>query len=253
MVVENSLSLLNSVALVIPARNEAPRLPHILDIVTSDPAALFDEIIVVDDGSSDATDAVARQFSQVSVVRIRDGKPGKGKALQAGWQQSMADIIVTCDADLGSLQREQLTRLVRALTRQPGVRLAKAAYGNSADASGRVTELTAKPLLEVFFPTFADLQSPLSGEMAFYRDDVLSLDLPSDYGVDIAILLELAQRYGRDAIIEIPFGIKEHPHQPLSSLSVQSRQVIRALLERVERFDVDVQEQVAESLITQLL
>lgn len=240
-------------ALVIPARNEAPRLPHVLDIVTSDQPALFDEIIVVDDGSADATQEVAHQFPQVRVVAIRDGRPGKGKALRAGWERSTADIVVTCDADLGSLQHEQLSRLVWTLTSQRQLRLAKAAYGNSADDSGRVTELTAKPLLEVFFPSCADLQSPLSGEMAFYRDDAISLDLPDDYGVDIAILLELAQRYGRSAIAEIPFGIKDHPHQPLSSLGIQSRQVIRALLERVERLQIDPQEPIPESLITQLL
>ncbi len=253
MVVKNSFSQTRTVALVIPARNEAPRLAHVLEIVTSDPAAIFDEIIVVDDGSTDATASITRQFGGVRLVSVDDAQPGKGKALQAGWRQSTADVIATCDADLGSIQHEQLHSLVKALTDQEQLRLTKAAYGNHADRSGRVTELTAKPLLEVFFPDCADIQSPLSGEMAFYRADVESLDLPPDYGVDIAILLDLAERHGRGSIAEIPFGIKQHPHQPLSSLSIQSRQVIHAILERVQRFHGDPDGLIRTSSISHLL
>jgi glucosyl-3-phosphoglycerate synthase len=218
-----------TVALVIPARNEAPRLGHVLETVISDPRSIFDEIIVVDDGSTDNTADVARRHQGVHVLTVSDDQPGKGKALRAGWYQTRADIVVTCDADLGSLQREQLGELVFGLVRHEGLRLSKAAYDNSADSSGRVTELVAKPLLEIFYPTCADLVSPLSGEMAFYHRDVMTLDLPTDYGVDIALLISIAQRYGRQAITEIPFGVKQHPHQPLSTLSQQSRQVIRAL------------------------
>ncbi|WP_298384363.1 glycosyltransferase [Ferrimicrobium sp.] len=232
MTVKTSPDQLLTVALVIPARNEAPRLPHVLDIVTSDPLSIFDDIIVVDDGSTDSTAAVAHGFAEVHVVSIGDGRPGKGKALKAGWCQTLADIIVTCDADLGALRHSQLGDLVQELTRYDHRHLAKAAYANAPDNGGRVTELVAKPLLDLFFPTCADLRSPLSGEMAFYREDIVSLDLPNDYGVDIAILLSLTHRYGRHAIAEVPFGIKEHPHQPLSSLSNQARQVIRAMLER---------------------
>ncbi|WP_276945128.1 glycosyltransferase [Ferrimicrobium acidiphilum] len=253
MAVKNSLSQTRTVALVIPARNEAPRLPHVLEIVTSNPTAIFDEIIVVNDCSADATAATTRQFRGVRLVSLDDGQPGKGKALQAGWRQSTADVIVTCDADLGSIQHEQLNSLVNALVNQQQLRLTKAAYGNHADSSGRVTELTAKPLLEVFFPDCADIQSPLSGEMAFYRTDVESLDLPQDYGVDIAILLDLAKRHGRSSIAEIPFGTKKHPHQPLSSLSIQSRQVIRAILERVERLHGGLEDAIRTPSISHLL
>lgn len=253
VVVKKSFTQTSTVALVIPARNEAPRLPHVLDVVTSDPSAIFDEIIVVDDGSADATAAAASQYNGVRIVSLEGGCPGKGRALQAGWSQSSSDIIVTCDADLESIQYDHLNNLVQALIGHEQIRLAKAAYGNHADSSGRVTELTAKPLLEVFFPDFADIQSPLSGEMAFYRADIEILDLPADYGVDVAILLDIANRHGRNSIAEIPFGIKQHPHQPLSSLSIQSRQVIRAMLERVERLHGNLDEVIRTPMTENLL
>ncbi len=222
------------VSVVVPARNEQGRIGQVLAAVRSAlPASA--ELIVVDDGSTDGTAGEASQIRGVTLVPAAN-RFGKGNALYTGVSAATGNVVVTCDADLGSLDARQLVGMAAILVERPGTSLVKARYRSrdslSGYGGGRVTELVAKPLLEWFYPELATLGSPLAGEMAFRRDDALRLGFDPGYGVDVGLAIDMAAAHGRDSIAEVDMGAKQHPHQSLARLSLQAREVAAAILRR---------------------
>jgi len=227
----------NAVTVVIPARNEEAGLGGVLARVTSlTKQGDIGEVIVVDDGSQDGTEAVARSFRGVQVVSTGAASCGKGSAVARGVLASSFPIIVTLDADLENLKEGLVGSLVSELQGTHGVRLVKACYRDpevlGRAGGGRVTELVAKPLLERFYPEISWLGSPLAGEAAFYRRDFLKVEVEPGYGFDIGLVIDFVQRWGTQCLAEVQSGQKIHRHQALGPLSVQAREVMAAILDR---------------------
>ncbi|HEX2046962.1 MAG TPA: glucosyl-3-phosphoglycerate synthase [Acidimicrobiales bacterium] len=225
------------VSVCIPARNEAATVAGVVAPVRSalaGPEPLVDELIVVDDGSTDATGVLA-EAAGARVVR-RSGRPGKGAAMAAGLRASSGDIVVFLDADVRNLGLHFVTRLVEALVLDDELVLVKGAYerpGNGGAGGGRVTELLARPLLRRFLPELAFLRQPLAGEVAVRRRALSGLVLEPGYGVEIGMLIDVARRYGPDAVAEVDLGERIHRNRPLSELSGQADEVLAAVLSRV--------------------
>ena len=232
-----------TIALCIPCRDEAitvgtivARARHAL----CDEYGLVDELIVLDDRSTDGSADVARATGATVVPisqihdKFGDGR-GKGNALWATLVASTADIVVWCDADVTSFEPDWVTRLVAPLLLDENIAIVKAHYYRPTEAGGggRTTELVARPLLSLYYPEIAGLHQPLAGEYAVRRSAVADIPFVQGWGVEIAMLIDISEKYGPDAITQVDLGVRHHRNQPLQSLGVQAAEVLATVLERV--------------------
>jgi glucosyl-3-phosphoglycerate synthase len=224
-----------SVAVCIPARNEAATIGAIVTSVARlRDGGTVDDLVVVDDGSTDATAATARAAG--ARVVSTDTGPGKGQALRRAVAETTADVLVFLDADVVNFTPRYVTALTSALLADPALKLVKGAYGRPLHGQpgegGRVTELLARPLLQRFFPELATVTQPLSGECALTRDLADRLRFDDGYGIEIGALIDTYLAYGRSAIGEVDLGLERvHRNRPLRELTVHARDVLAAVLE----------------------
>ncbi len=234
-------STASRVSVCIPARNETSTIGSIVASIVEHLSGMIHELIVIDDSSTDNTGAVA-EAAGATVVRTADvlaDQPtgtGKGNAMWAGVRAATGDIVVFCDADLESFTPSYVSRLVEPLLQDPTVMLVKAFYHRPTDASGegggRTTELMARPLLSLLFPVLATLRQPLSGEFALRRSVAVSVPFVQGYGVEAGLLIDVLQRYGPQALVQVDVGIKRHRHRSIPELAVQAREIASVVLTR---------------------
>jgi glucosyl-3-phosphoglycerate synthase len=227
-----------TVAVVIPARNEAATIGAVLDTVMIHDQ-LIDELVVVNDHSSDDTATVARRHGARLVTL--DGPSGKGSAMNAGVDATTSSILVFLDADVLNTTPDYVARLIQPLLERPATQLVKGFYErplhNMPTGGGRVNELTARPILSLLYPGLGEIRQPLAGETAARRDALEAITLEPDYGVEIALLIDMAQLFGVHALAQVDLGVRRHRNRPLDDLRPMAVEVLRAAL---ERFKVDV-------------
>lgn len=231
-----------TISLCIPCRDEANTIGGLVTLAKNalgGPNGLVDEIIVLDDRSIDGSADVARGAG-ATVVPISDvhekygeGR-GKGNALWASLIVSKGDIVVWCDADVTSFEPDWVTRLVAPLLLDDHNAIVKAHYHRPTElgGGGRTTELVARPLLSLFYPELADLHQPLAGEYAVRRSAMADIPFVQGWGVEIAMLIDVAGKFGIDTITQVDLGVRHHRNQPLLSLAVQAAEVIATVLDR---------------------
>jgi glucosyl-3-phosphoglycerate synthase len=238
------------ISVCLPARDEAATIGPIVaalrrDLIERD--GLVDEIVVIDDGSTDATARVAagqgaRVFAESSILPELPSGSGKGNALWKSLFACRGDVICWLDADIRNFDTEFVTRLVRPLIDNPLVLFTKAYYHRplhgEPNGGGRVTELVARPLLSHWFPGLRDIIQPLSGEYAGRRDILEALPFVEGWGVELGLLIDLAQRYGADVIAQVDLGVREHRNRPLDELGPQALAIFIAALRRAGVADV---------------
>jgi len=232
------------VSVCIPARNEAQTIAPIVRAINSELMSgvpLVDEIIVMDHASTDATAAVASAAGATVVNTdevLGDFGPaiGKGDVLWRSVSVSRGDVIVWLDADLESFTPDYVTRLLGPLLLDDDVSLVRATYDRTLDGKpgqgGRVTELTARPALKLLHPELAHIRQPLGGEYAIRRDVASAVPFEIDYGVEIGLLIDIAQQFGANSIAQVDLGARVHRNRPLAELHDQAGQVLRAILSR---------------------
>jgi glucosyl-3-phosphoglycerate synthase len=214
------------VSVCLPARNEAATVGTIVERVADLP--VVDQVVVVDDGSTDATAAVA---CEAGATVVATAQRGKGEALWTAVGAAKGDVLVFCDADLLDFDPSFVTRLVDPLLASQAIQFVKGTYGRAGEG-GRVTELVARPLLSVLFPHLERFAQPLAGEFAARREVLESVPFVQDYGVDLALLVDVVALVGLDATVEVDLGVKRHRNRPLQELRPQAEQVLRAALHR---------------------
>jgi glucosyl-3-phosphoglycerate synthase len=222
-----------TVAVVLPAKNEATTIGAVLDTVLIHDH-LVDELIVVNDHSSDDTATVAEHHG-ARVVRL-EGRTGKGAAMDAGVASSTAEILVFLDADVLNTTADYVARLIQPLLERPSAQLVKGFYErplhNMPTGGGRVNELAARPILSLLFPGLGEIRQPLAGETAARRSALEAITLEPDYSVEIALLIDVAQLFGVHALAQVDLGIRRHRNRPLEELHPMAVEVLRAALER---------------------
>jgi len=232
-----------TVSVCIPCKNEAATIGTLVEMMRSelvDTNGLVDELIVLDDNSVDETAAIAAAHGAtvVSVNTVNavygEGR-GKGNALWATLAASTGDFIVWCDGDVTTVEPSWVVGLLMPLLTTNDVSLVKASYHRPTEhgGGGRTTELVARPLLSLFLPDLTGLHQPLSGEFAARRTTVEQIPFVQGWGVEIAMLADVAERFGPEAIAQVDVGERQHRHQTLDSLGVQAAEVIATLLSRV--------------------
>jgi glucosyl-3-phosphoglycerate synthase len=248
------------ISVVIPARDEEETVADVVGALRDElvlTVPLIDELVVMDSDSRDATAEVAR-CAGATVHRCRDVAPvlgtypGKGEALWKSLLVTTGDILVFVDADLTLWGSHFVTGLLGPLLRPPGgangvdeeTLLVKACYdrsvGDTPDGGtvggGRVTELVARPMLNLWWPELAGVAQPLSGEWAARRSLLEELPVPVGYGVEIAVLIDTARRHGIDAIAQVDLGERGHSHQADADLAVMAAELMLVVERR--RFEV---------------
>ena len=239
------------VSVVIPARDEEATVATIVTSIrqhlVGGVAPLVDELVVMDSDSADGTAQVARAagatvFATHEVLPDVPTVPGKGEAMWRGVAATSGDIVVFLDADLRSFTPDYVVGLLGPLLLDPSVHLVKAAYerplvdgsGARLAGGGRVTELVARPLLNLHWPELAGVAQPLSGEYAIRRALIESLPIPCGYGVEFALLVDTAERLGIDAIAQVDLGERVHRHQDEQQLGRMAAQIWQVALDRLD-------------------
>ena len=229
-----------SISVCLPARDEAATIGAIVR-VCRDLRPLVDEVVVVDDGSTDDTRAVALAAG-ARVVAAADVLPecgpgsGKGEALWKSIHAAHGDLIVWCDADVRNFGPPFVTGLVGPLLTNDDVGFVKGFYDRPLDGrpgeGGRVTELVARPLISILFPHLAPLVQPLAGECAGRREVLEQLPFVQGYGVDLALVVDVAARFGLGAMGQVDLGERVHRNRPLAELAPQAEAIIATALTR---------------------
>ncbi|MDO5851073.1 MAG: glycosyltransferase [Methanobacteriaceae archaeon] len=214
-----------SVSIVIPAYNEEKTLQNVLNTVKK--IKCISEIILVDDGSSDNTYKIACE-NNITVLRHLKNK-GKGSAMKTGLKKATGDIILFLDADLKEIHESQVIAILDPILKG-NADITKTKFKREA---GRVTELTAKPLLQFFFPEL-NFEQPLSGQFAAIRNFLDKIDLEKDYGVDIGIVLD-ADALGM-RIVEVDIGNIFHDMSTLQELNYMANEVVRTIVDRAMHY-----------------
>jgi glucosyl-3-phosphoglycerate synthase len=208
-------------SVVIPALNEAKRIASVVKHALADAATA--EVIVIDDSSIDDTAALARA---AGATVYTSSMLGKGASMQDGVGVVNCDLVVFLDGDLAGLRSGIITDLCRPLVRGEAD-FVKACFGRSG---GRVTELTAKPMLKVFFPELAHFKQPLGGIISARTSLLKALSFEDAYGVDVGLLID-AHRAGA-RLAEVDIGSLENDSQPLMDLTVMANEVSRVIYSR---------------------
>jgi glucosyl-3-phosphoglycerate synthase len=237
-----------SVTLVLPTRNVADTISTVLGqlapLTTSQPR-IVDQIIVVDADSPDGTAEIARTYgvevhSENRLLADYGPALGKGDAMWRSLTRARGDIIAFADADSKNFSTHFVVGTIAPLLVEPDVQFVKAAYRRPFSAGaqarpqdgGRVTELTAKPLFNLFFPELAGFVQPLAGEFAATRELLFSIPFFTGYGVEAGILIDAVDLYGLKAMAQVDLGVRLNRHQSLTELGRMSYAILRTILHR---------------------
>lgn len=236
-----------SVSVVLPALNEEETVGDIVSVIRHDlmqQVPLVDEIVVVDSGSTDRTSQVAAAAG-ATVVHRDDilprlpAVPGKGEVLWRSLLVTRGDIVCFIDADLKEFSSDFVSGIVGPLLTDPAVDLVKGMYdrplGGAAGQGGRVTELMARPLLNMHWPQLAGFVQPLGGEYAARRSLLEQLPFPVGYGVELGMLVDALHLVGLDALAQVDVGVRKHRHQDGQALGRMSAAIYRTAQLRLAR------------------
>lgn len=232
------------VTVCLPARNEEATIGPIVEAVRSalvERAALVDEVLVLDDHSEDRTaraaaDAGARVVAIDAVLPELGPGEGKGEALYKSVAAARGDLIVWCDADIADFEPHFVVGLLGPLLTRPDIDFVKGFYDRPVEGSphggGRVTELMARPVIAALFPHLSSIVQPLAGEYAGRRALLERLPFAHGYGVDLALLVDIAELAGTAVMAQVDLGLRRHRHRSLEELGPQALAVLQAALER---------------------
>ena len=236
-----------SISVCLPARDEAETIGAILEqLMPLFAADVIDQVVVADD-STDGTGDIARRlgaevYDQSSLCAEYGPVRGKGDAMWRSLSVLEGDVVCFLDADSEDFGAHFACGLVGALACEPGTAFAKGFYRRPFQAGGRVmhegggrvTELTAKPLLRRFFPELARCLQPLAGEIAARRELLTALPFVTGYGVDVALLIDAWREVGVERMVQVDLDVRQNRHQSLCDLGPMASAVLDSVLSRVE-------------------
>lgn len=240
------------VSVILPALDEERTVGSIVTSIrsafmTSPGPRLVDELLVLDSGSTDRTadvaaSAGARVVHRDDVLSRIPTVAGKGEAMWRALAATDSDLVVFIDADLRSFEPSYITGLLGPLLADPAIQLVKAVYERplieedrvSAAGGGRVTELVARPLLNLYWPTLAGVIQPLAGEYAARRSLLELLPFPCGYGVEFAMLVDTAELAGVGALAQVDLGVRLHRHHDDRRLGRMAAEILQTAWSRLD-------------------
>ena len=234
----------HSVVAVVPTRDEADSIGPIATVLVElKSRGVLDRVLIADD-STDQTPALA-EAAGAEVVRQADLDAGlgpvrgKGDAMWRALGVVEEDVVCFVDGDTEGFGPQHVVGLIGAVAID-GHAFAKGRYrrpfvdvrGALPTGGGRVTELTAKPLLRQLFPELIAFEQPLAGELAARTELLRGLSIATGYAVDIALLIDVWRQIGLAGMAEVDLGERQNRHRPLSELAAMADEVAAAILQR---------------------
>jgi glucosyl-3-phosphoglycerate synthase len=239
-----------TISVALPALNEEATVGKVISTLKKalmEDVPLVDEIVLIDSESTDNTIAIAESlgvpaYKHPEILPEVGSYRGKGEALWKSLHVLNGDIIAWIDTDITNIHPRFIYGLLGPLLKQPRVMYVKGFYqrpikvGDQLQAygGGRVTELVARPLLNLFYPELSGIIQPLSGEYAGRRSALEKVPFFSGYGVETGLLLDLHDRFGLDAIAQTDLEQRVHHNQPLVGLSKMSFAILQVFISRME-------------------
>lgn len=239
-----------SISLVLPTLNEAATIGPLIDTIKGalgDEVPLLDEIVLMDSNSTDDTRAIAAErglpiFIHQEVLPHYGSFAGKGEALWKSLYVTRGDIVVWIDTDIREIHPRFVYGLVGPLLREPRLQFTKGFYRRPityegqlvAAGGGRVTELVARPLFNLFYPELSGFVQPLSGEYAARRSALERLPFFTGYGVETGLLIDLLHEIGLHAMAQVDLQQRIHRNQELHGLSRMAFAIIQVIMHRLE-------------------
>ncbi|MGC5016414.1 glucosyl-3-phosphoglycerate synthase [Streptosporangium sp. DT93] len=236
-----------TVSVVLPARDEEETVGGIVAAIRRelmDAVPLVDELVVIDSRSVDdtagrAARAGARVVAQDEILPDLKPLDGKGEALWKSLAATSGDLLVFIDADLLEFRTSFVTGLLGPLLTDPSVVYVKGCYDrplqNVQSGGGRVTELVARPLINLHWPLLAGFVQPLAGEYAGRRSVLEAVPFVTGYGVELGLLIDLLDLAGLDALAQVDLGRRVHSHQSTEALGGMAAQILQTSWSRLER------------------
>lgn len=240
-----------TISVGLPALNEEETIEGVISVLKRtlmEEVPLVDEIVLVDSNSTDRTREIAAGLGvpvhiHQEILPDVGANTGKGEALWKSLEVLKGDIIAWVDTDVVNMKPQFVYGLVGPLLREPRIGYVKGYYHRPIkvdrnlqhEGGGRVTELTARPLINLFFPLLSGLVQPLAGEYAGRRSVLEQIPFFSGYGVEVGMLIDILERFGLDAIGQVNLESRVHRNRPLSDLSLTAFAIVQVILGRVER------------------
>src|ERR687893_1562195 len=239
-----------TVSAVLPCRNVADTVGGIIDEIhavnrRAGDHPLVDQILAVDADSPDGTAEVAASrgaevYSENELMSNHGGAHGKGDAMWRSLSVARGDLVMFMDADTRDFEPQLVYGILGPILEDPTVRYVKAAYRRpfksaetlQVDGGGRVTELSTKPLFNLFYPELTGFVQPLAGEFVADRELFRSIPFLTGYAVETGIMIDAYKKVGLDAMAQVDLGTRQNRHQPLRDLSRMSYAVLRAVARR---------------------
>jgi glucosyl-3-phosphoglycerate synthase len=240
-----------TVSLALPALNEEKTVGRVLETVKRalmDDVPLLDEMVLIDSDSTDRTREIAESlgvpvYIHQQILPEWGARRGKGEALWKSLLVTRGDIVAWIDTDIvnihprfvygtiGPLLLNRRIQFVKGFYRRP----LKVGDKTQAGGGGRVTELTARPLLNLFYPELSGVIQPLSGEYAGRRSALEQFSFFSGYGVETGLLIDVFEKYGLEGIAQVDLLERIHHNQPLEALGKMSFAILQAVIRKLER------------------
>jgi glucosyl-3-phosphoglycerate synthase len=254
-----------SISLALPALNEEQTVGNIIRTMKKglmERTPLLDEIVLIDSNSADCTREIAKKegvpvYIHQRLLESMGSRTGKGEALWKSLFVTGGDIIVWIDTDIENIHPRFVYGIIGPLLQNPQIQFVKGFYRRplrigskmQAGGGGRVTELTARPLLNLFYPELSGVIQPLSGEYGGRRTALEQATFFSGYGVETGLLIDIYERYGLSAIAQVDLLERVHHNQHLEALSKMSFAIIQTVMRKLEkRFGRAVLEDVNRSM-----
>jgi glucosyl-3-phosphoglycerate synthase len=239
-----------TISIGLPALNEGETVGKVISTLKTalmDEVPLVDEIVLIDSDSTDDTVTIAQSlgvpaYKHPEILPEMGSNRGKGEALWKSLHVLKGDLVAWIDTDITNIHPRFIYGLIGPLLKRPNVQYVKGFYQRpirvggqlQARGGGRVTELVARPLLNLFYPELSGIVQPLSGEYAGRRAALETIPFFSGYGVETGMLIDLHERYGLEAIAQADLEERVHHNQPLIGLSKMSFAILQVFIARLE-------------------
>ena len=239
-----------TISVCVPARDEAATIAAVVaPLMALARGGVVDQVVVLDDDSRDGTGAIAADLG-AEVVRpaalMTSFGPvlGKGDAMWRALSVLRGDLVCFVDADSEDFGAHFACGLLGPLVCARGVQFVKGFYRRpfktardvvSPTGGGRVTELTARPLLSAFHPDLAAVRQPLAGEIAARRELLEQMTFCTGYAVEMGLLLDVHAAVGIDGLAQVDLESRQNRHQSLEDLTPMAAAVLGAVTSRLRR------------------
>ncbi|HET7378264.1 MAG TPA: glucosyl-3-phosphoglycerate synthase, partial [Anaerolineae bacterium] len=239
-----------SISLALPALNEEETVGKVIRTLRTalmKKHPLLDEIVLIDSGSEDRTREIAQRLGvpvhiHQEILPEHGARRGKGEALWKSLHVTRGDLIAWVDTDIVNIHPRFVYGVIGPLLRSEQIQYVKGFYRRplkigdkiQAGGGGRVTELVARPLINLFFPELSGLIQPLSGEYAGWRSALEQVPFFTGYGVETGLLIDLHEKFGLRGIAQVDLEERVHHNQPLDALSRMSFAIIQVIVSRLE-------------------